>query len=163
MVAAQALTQIAPQTIAISKATAAAQELFRIIDRESQIDSLSESGDKPDEVRGDIELRNLQFAYPTRPNVPVLLGLNLSIPANKTTALVGASGSGKSTIVGLIERWYVPASGSILLDGRDVSELNIQWLRTNVRLVQQVRQTCRRRRERVADEIGTDIVQWYCL
>jgi ATP-binding cassette subfamily B (MDR/TAP) protein 1 len=93
----------------------------------------------------------------------VLLGLNLSIPANKTTALVGASGSGKSTIVGLIERWYVPASGSILLDGRDVSELNIQWLRTNVRLVQQVRQTCRRRRECVADEIGTDIVQWYCL
>src|SRR5690606_14605021 len=57
--------------------------------------------------------------------------------ARKTTALVGPSGSGKSTIIGLINRWYNPASGDITLDGRPISELQLQWLRTNVRLVQQ--------------------------
>jgi ATP-binding cassette, subfamily B (MDR/TAP), member 1 len=138
IVAAQALTQIAPQTIQISKAMAAAQELFATIDRTSKTDSLSPDGMVPSECRGDIVLQGLQFAYPSRPDVPVLKGLSLNIPANKTTALVGPSGSGKSTIVGLIERWYSLKSGSILLDGVDITELNIQWLRTNIRLVQQV-------------------------
>ena len=63
--------------------------------------------------------------------------LNLSIPAGKRTALVGASGCGKSTLVGLLERWYQPESGEILLDGMDISEYNIKWLRSNIRLVQQ--------------------------
>lgn len=136
LVAAQALTQIVPQAIAISKATAAATDLFTIIDRRSQIDSLSEDGDKIPDFKGDITLRGLRFAYPSRPNVPVLHGLNLDVPAGKTTALVGASGSGKSTIFGLLERWYVP-DGSIMLDGHPIESLNLQWLRTNVRLVQQ--------------------------
>ena len=139
VVAAQSLTQIAPQAIQISKAIAAAQELFGIIDRKSEIDSLSPEGLRPAECTGDIKLRNVQFAYPSRPTVPVLSDFTLSIPANKTTALVGTSGSGKSTIVGLVERWYTPTSGSITLDGHDIRDLNVQWLRTNVRLVQQVR------------------------
>lgn len=140
LVAAQALTQVAPQTIAISKATAAAQELFAIIDRKSQIDALSEQGLKIPNFRGDIQLRDVHFSYPTRANVPVLHGLNLDIPADKTTALVGASGSGKSTIFGLLERWYTPSGGSITLDGHRVEDLQLQWLRTNIRLVQQVSQ-----------------------
>lgn len=80
----------------------------------------------------------MRFAYPTRPDVQVLHGLDLDVPANKTTALVGASGSGKSTIFGLLERWYVPESGSITLDGQPIEGLNLQWLRTSIRLVQQV-------------------------
>lgn len=138
LVAAQALTQIAPQTIAISKATAAASDIFTIIDRKSQIDSLSTDGDKIEGFMGDIKLRDVRFAYPTRPDVQVLHGLDLDVPANKTTALVGASGSGKSTIFGLLERWYVPESGSITLDGQVIEGLNLQWLRTSIRLVQQV-------------------------
>lgn len=59
----------------------------------------------------------------------------------KTTALVGSSGSGKSTVTGLLERWYDPDSGQITLDGIDIKELNLQWLRTNIRIVQQVRIT----------------------
>lgn len=137
LVAAQALTQIAPQTIALSKATAAASNIFSIIDRESLIDSLSTAGEKIANFKGDIEIRNLRFAYPSRPDVPVLHGLNLDIPSDRTTALVGASGSGKSTIFGLLERWYLPASGSITLDGHKLEGLNLQWLRTNIRLVQQ--------------------------
>jgi ATP-binding cassette subfamily B (MDR/TAP) protein 1 len=133
-----ALTQIAPQTIQIAKATAAAQGLFQVIDREPLIDSLSEEGLRPDEISGTIELKNVHFSYPSRPNVPVFTGLDLFIPAKKTTALVGASGSGKSTIVGLIERWYSIDQGSVTLDGVDVKDLNIKWLRNNIRLVEQV-------------------------
>lgn len=139
LVAAQALTQIAPQTIAISKATAAAQEMFAIIDRKSEVDSLSEKGTKIADFQGDIKLRNVGFAYPARPDVPVLDRFDLDIPANRTTALVGSSGSGKSTIFGLLERWYLPKEGSsITLDGHSIEELNLRWLRTRIRLVQQV-------------------------
>lgn len=138
IVAAIALTQIAPQIIQITKAAAAAQDLFQVIDRRPEIDSLSEEGLKPDEVSGSIELKGVHFAYPTRDNVPIFSGLDLSIPERKTTALVGASGSGKSTIVGLVERWYSINKGSILLDGIDIRDLNIKWLRNNIRLVEQV-------------------------
>lgn len=138
IVAAQALTQIAPQTIAISKAAAAAKDLFAIIDRESAADPLSDAGARIDGFRGDISLRAVEFAYPSRPGVRVLHGLDLDIPADKTTALVGASGSGKSTIFGMLERWYPFSAGSITLDGHRLEDLNLQWLRTNIRLVQQV-------------------------
>ncbi|KAJ3962720.1 hypothetical protein N0V92_000512 [Colletotrichum tropicale] len=72
-----------------------------------------------------------------RPDTRVLDNYSLHIPAGKTTALVGASGSGKSTIVGLLERWYNPASGTITLDGKPIEQLNLQWLRKQIRLVQQ--------------------------
>jgi ATP-binding cassette subfamily B (MDR/TAP) protein 1 len=137
VVAATALTQIAPQIITITKAAAAADELFRVIDKKSAIDSLSTAGLTPEKCVGEIEIKALEFAYPSRPDTQVLNGLNLSVPAGKTTALVGASGSGKSTIVGLLERWYDPAAGTILLDGIDIQTLNIRWLRTQIRLVQQ--------------------------
>ncbi|RGP59062.1 hypothetical protein FSPOR_11598 [Fusarium sporotrichioides] len=104
LVAATALTQIAPQTIAISKATAAAQEMFEMIDRRSQIDPLSQKGETIPDFKGNIQFRGVRFAYPSRTNVTILRSLNLDIPADRTTALVGASGSGKSTVFGLLER-----------------------------------------------------------
>ncbi|KAF5232808.1 hypothetical protein FAUST_8534 [Fusarium austroamericanum] len=137
LVAATALTQIAPQTIAISKATAAAQEMFEMIDRKSQIDPLSQQGETIPDFKGNIQFREVRFAYPSRSNVTILRSLDLNIPADRTTALVGASGSGKSTVFGLLERWYTPSSGSITLDGHPIENLNIQWLRTNIRMVQQ--------------------------
>ncbi|PNY26307.1 Leptomycin B resistance protein pmd1 [Tolypocladium capitatum] len=137
LVAAQALTQIAPQTIAISRAAAAAQDLFSVIDRQSAVDSLSSEGMTMERFGGDIKLRGVEFAYPSRPGVRVLRGLDLDIPADKTTALVGASGSGKSTIFGILERWYPFSGGSVTLDGHRLEDLNLRWLRTNIRLVQQ--------------------------
>jgi ATP-binding cassette subfamily B (MDR/TAP) protein 1 len=68
----------------------------------------------------------------------VLKDISLDIPAGKTTAFVGASGSGKSTIIGLLQRWYMPDSGRLLLDGIDVSTLNVRWFRSQMSLVQQV-------------------------
>ncbi|KAK6337456.1 hypothetical protein TWF730_002855 [Orbilia blumenaviensis] len=137
LLAAQGLTQIAPQIMVISKATAAAHGLFKTIDRKSTIDSLSTDGLKPSECYGDIVFENVDFAYPSRPNVQVLRKLSLKFEKGKTTAIVGPSGSGKSTIVGLLERWVTPLSGTITLDENEIQDLNIRWLRTNIRLVQQ--------------------------
>ncbi|KAL8838824.1 MAG: hypothetical protein Q9170_001979 [Blastenia crenularia] len=138
LIAASAVSTIAPQITAFTNASAAASELFSVIDKQSELDPLDEAGKIPgDSCDGHIEITNLSFAYPSRPCAPVLRDFNLSIPAGKTTALVGASGSGKSTVIGLLERWYSPSSGSIMLDGSDVSDYNIQWLRSRIRLVQQ--------------------------
>ena len=137
IVAATAMTTIAPQVLAITKASAAAGELFATIDRESEIDAMSVSGKKPHKCIGDIKVRGVHFAYPTRKDAKVLQGLDLDLSAGKSTALVGASGSGKSTIIGLLERWYDFPDGEILLDGHKIRDLNIAWLRTNIRLVQQ--------------------------
>ncbi|KAI6828975.1 multidrug resistance protein [Hortaea werneckii] len=120
ILAAIAMSQIAFQIVAITKAASAASELFTIIDRESAIDPLSEEGIVPDTCAGNIEVRNIAFSYPSRPDSLVLNNLVLDIPAKKTTALVGASGSGKSTIIGLLERWYDQNDGVILVDGVDV-------------------------------------------
>ena len=128
---------VAPQLQSITNASSAASELFSIIDKPSLLDPLSPEGMQPTSFTGGIQIRDLHFAYPTRPTAQVLQGLDLSIPAGKTTALVGPSGCGKSTLVGLLERWYQPASGQILVDGHDIADYNTKWLRSNLRLVQQ--------------------------
>ncbi|KAM5345029.1 hypothetical protein ACJ41O_010891 [Fusarium nematophilum] len=137
VIAAINLTQLAPYSIDFSRAISAAAKLFTLIDRKSAIDPFDKSGEIPSETTGLVELENVTFAYPTRPGITVLDEFSLRVPAGKVTALVGQSGSGKSTIVGLIERWYNPKSGTIKLDGRPIDKLNLNWLRKNVRLVQQ--------------------------
>jgi ATP-binding cassette subfamily B (MDR/TAP) protein 1 len=102
-----------------------------------KIDSSSESGKKLGEVRGEIEFRNVCFHYPTRQEIEVFRDFSLRIEAGKTVALVGASGGGKSTVVSLLERFYDPTAGSILLDGVDLRELNVKWLRQQIGLVSQ--------------------------
>jgi ATP-binding cassette subfamily B (MDR/TAP) protein 1 len=121
----------------IAKAAASAEEILEVIDRKSQLDPLEKKGERPETTQGEIELTGIDFSYPSRPDVQVLDKFSLKIPAKSTIALVGASGSGKSTIVGLMERWYEPDSGIIKIDGRDVRSLDVQWLRTQVRFVQQ--------------------------
>lgn len=101
------------------------------------IDSSSGEGKQPTLIRGDIEFTNVSFSYPTRSEVEVLKDFSIKIEAGKTIALVGSSGSGKSTVVQLMERFYDPTAGSITLDGIDLRELNIKWLRSNIALVQQ--------------------------
>ncbi|KAL7935562.1 P-loop containing nucleoside triphosphate hydrolase protein [Trichoderma chlorosporum] len=131
------ITALAPYSIEFSRAASGAAQLFELIDRTSQINPFDESGEMPSEVIGHIELENITFAYPSRPGITVLDDFSLIVPAGKVTALVGQSGSGKSTIVGLLERWYNPKAGIIKLDGRPINKLNLNWLRKHVRLVQQ--------------------------
>ncbi|KAH8199061.1 hypothetical protein TruAng_006799 [Truncatella angustata] len=137
IVATISVTMVAPYTISFGRAATAAHQLFSLIDRKSQIDPFNPSGEKPATTQGVLDIHNVTFSYPTRPDSIILDGFSLHIPAGKVTALVGASGSGKSTIVGLLERWYQPSSGTIKLDGMPIEDLNLNWLRTNIRMVQQ--------------------------
>ncbi|KAF1770190.1 hypothetical protein GCK72_002008 [Caenorhabditis remanei] len=81
---------------------------------------------------GDIKFEDVSFSYPTRPGHNVFEHLTLTIPAGQVVALCGPSGEGKSTITHLLERFYEPKSGRVTLDGRDMKELNVEWLRGQV-------------------------------
>ncbi|KAK9469166.1 P-loop containing nucleoside triphosphate hydrolase protein [Lipomyces arxii] len=132
-----AVSNISPHVRSITNGMAAAGKIFQTIDRQSVIDSSLETGRRLESVKGNIELRDVKFIYPSRPNVTVLDHFNLKIKAGSTVALVGASGSGKSTIVGLLERFYRPINGQLFLDDVDLDDLNVRWLRSQIRLVSQ--------------------------
>lgn len=88
-------------------------------------------------MRGDIEFNKVSFAYASRPDNTVLKDYSLTIPANTTTALVGSSGAGKSTVVSLLQRFYDISGGSITIDGHEITDLDLSWLRSNIGFVQQ--------------------------
>ncbi|GFH24318.1 ATP-binding cassette transporter [Haematococcus lacustris] len=110
---------------------------YTVINRIPEIDPDNTSGRILDKVAGTIELRNVSFAYPARPDAQIFRNFCLTVPAGKTVALVGSSGSGKSTVVQLVERFYDPLGGAVLLDGVDLRSLQVKWLRTQVGLVSQ--------------------------
>jgi len=89
------------------------------------------------ELTGELELSNVSFSYPSRPNLPVLRNVNLTIPTNTTAAFVGSSGAGKSTIVSLLQRFYDVSDGKIKIDGHDIRELDLKYLRQQIGYVQQ--------------------------
>jgi ATP-binding cassette subfamily B (MDR/TAP) protein 1 len=130
------IAHAAPHIQAFAGAISAAANIFKIIDRPAPDDQRS-VGLKPEKVEGALEFRNIKHVYPSRPEVTVLEDFNLVVPAGKVTALVGASGSGKSTIVGLVERFYTPVGGQVLLDGHDTQSLDLKWLRQQMSLVSQ--------------------------
>eukprot|EP00961_Rhodomonas_salina_P117023 1575363-Rhodomonas_salina.3 len=126
-----------PAIQAFGTGRASAKRVFNIIDRVPAINVDSPDGLKPASVKGDISLQNVAFAYPSRKDDAVFTNLNLDIAAGQTVALVGSSGSGKSTVVQLILRFYDPAGGTVRIDGVDVRELNVKWLRQQIKLVSQ--------------------------
>lgn len=111
--------------------------VFSVLDRSTRIDPDDPEAEPVESIRGDIELRHVDFAYPSRPDVMVFKDLSLRIRAGQSQALVGASGSGKSSVIALIERFYDPISGKVMIDGRDIRRLNLQSLRLKIGLVQQ--------------------------
>ncbi|XP_063564721.1 phosphatidylcholine translocator ABCB4 isoform X4 [Gorilla gorilla gorilla] len=120
-----------------AKAKLSAAHLFMLFERQPLIDSYSEEGLKPDKFEGNITFNEVVFNYPTRANVPVLQGLSLEVKKGQTLALVGSSGCGKSTVVQLLERFYDPLAGTVLLDGQEAKKLNVQWLRAQLGIVSQ--------------------------
>jgi ABC transporter fused permease/ATP-binding protein len=116
------------------KALGASERVFELMDREPTV---SGGGARLERVRGEVALTDLDFAYPTRPDMPVLSRLNLTLSPGEVVALVGHSGSGKSTVAALLSRFYDPQGGSIALDGVDYGTLDIDWLREQVGVVSQ--------------------------
>ena len=86
---------------------------------------------------GRIVFDAVRFAYPSRPDDPVLKGLSLTVEPGQCVALVGPSGGGKSTLVSLIERFYLPTAGRLTVDGMDLSTVDPSWLRRHMALVSQ--------------------------
>jgi len=95
------------------------------------------TGSPIDEIHGDIELKDVYFSYPARPDELIFNGFSLYVPSGTTAALVGQSGSGKSTMISLIERFYDPQAGEVLIDGINLKEFQLRWIRGKIGLVSQ--------------------------
>ncbi|CAH8355978.1 unnamed protein product [Eruca vesicaria subsp. sativa] len=133
VIAGLSLGQAAPDISTLVRARAAAYPIFQMIERNKEV----KTGRKLGKVEGEICFRDVTFTYPSRPDVVIFDKLNLVIPAGKVVALVGGSGSGKSTVISLIERFYEPIDGAVLLDGNDIRYLDLKWLRGHIGLVNQ--------------------------
>ncbi|CAH1389112.1 unnamed protein product [Nezara viridula] len=118
------------------QARQAMARLYRVASTKSYINKQTDEENKP-EIFGNIVFKDVMFSYPTRDQVLVLKNLNLEIKAGTTVALVGDSGCGKSTIISLLERFYLPNSGKILFDGTDINSINVAYLRSQMGLVSQ--------------------------
>ncbi|KAL5722395.1 ABC-type xenobiotic transporter [Ranunculus cassubicifolius] len=124
-------------TTDLAKGANAVGSVFAVLDRYTRIEAEDPEGYQAEKLSGHIELHDVHFAYPARPNVMIFKGFSLSIKAGKSTALVGQSGSGKSTIIGLIERFYDPLKGMVRIDGKDVRSYHLRSLRKHIALVSQ--------------------------
>ncbi|XP_072431434.1 ATP-dependent translocase ABCB1 isoform X1 [Chiloscyllium punctatum] len=120
-----------------TKAKISAQKIFRLLERKPLIETYDEGGEKPSKFDGNIEFCNVKFAYPTRPDVQVLKGLNVQVNKGQSLALVGSSGCGKSTSIQLLERFYDAVDGQVLADGKDIKCLPLSWLRQQIGIVSQ--------------------------
>lgn len=120
----------------IQRASGAAERLIELAETEVDIPAPLVPKTLPDKVRGELQLQQLNFHYPEQTQL-VLSDLDLVINAGERVALVGPSGAGKSTLFQLLQRFYVPSSGSILLDGIDIAALSPQDLRAQFALVPQ--------------------------
>lgn len=130
--------QMGPTFAALLAARGAGGKMYSIVDTVPSIDPASTAGKEPPASgMGEIEFKGAAFRYPSRADVPLFDNLNLLIPGGKTTALVGESGSGKSTVMALIQRFYDLDRGNVTIDGLDLKDIKLPWLRKTLGLVSQ--------------------------
>ncbi|KAL0398391.1 UNVERIFIED_CONTAM: ABC transporter B family member 9 [Sesamum radiatum] len=137
MVAGSSMAQMSPCLNSFSAGQAAAYKMFEAISRQPLIDPSDTSGIVLENLEGEIELQDVYFRYPSRPNVQIFSGLSLHVQKGKTLALVGHSGSGKSTVISLLERFYDPDAGRVMIDGIDLNKYQLRWIREKMGLVSQ--------------------------
>ena len=128
---AKPIRQLSNINIIVQKGLAAANEIFEQLDQDIETDF----GEIKDKIEGNIEFNNVNFSYET--GGQILNEINLSISKNETVAIVGKSGSGKSTIANLIPRFYNHSSGEILIDGTPINDFSLDYLRSQISIVNQ--------------------------
>ena len=121
----------------VAKGKVAAKDVFDILDRESAIDVSKGLGEQREKCIGTVNGKEITFNYPTRPDTKVLQGLNIEAMSGKTVALVGQSGCGKSTVMGLLLRWYDVSGGELAFDDLDVKKWNLSTMRSFMAIVGQ--------------------------
>ncbi|XP_010605234.1 bile salt export pump isoform X1 [Fukomys damarensis] len=124
-------------TPSYAKAKVSAARFFQLLDRKPLICVYSNEGEKWDNFQGKIDFVDCKFTYPSRPDMQVLNGFSVSVNPGQTVAFVGSSGCGKSTSIQLLERFYDPSGGKVMIDGRDSKKVNVQFLRSNIGIVSQ--------------------------
>ncbi|KAE8718229.1 ABC transporter B family member 15 [Hibiscus syriacus] len=131
------IAEAASMTSDFVKSSEVVASVFAIFDHRTGIEPDDSNGYLAEEVTGCVEIYDVDFAYPARPNVIILKDFSFTIEAGRSTALVGQSGSGKSTIISLIERFYDPLKGVVKINGRDIRSYNLRTLRKHIALVSQ--------------------------
>ncbi|XP_010249502.1 PREDICTED: putative ABC transporter B family member 8 [Nelumbo nucifera] len=126
-----------PELKYFTETSVAATRIFSRIDRIPAIDGEDRKGLVLEQVRGEFEFESVKFTYPSRPDTVVLKDFSLKVEAGKTVALVGASGSGKSTAIALLQRFYDADDGVVRIDGVDIKTLQLKWIRGKMGLVSQ--------------------------
>lgn len=119
----------------LMKGVGAASRLFELQDRQPTIHPTK--GINVESARGPIRFENVDFSYPTRPALTIFQNLDFEIPQGKNVAIVGPSGGGKSTIASILLRFYTPTAGRVLINGKDISEMNAKSLRRKIGVVSQ--------------------------
>ncbi|KAJ3695666.1 hypothetical protein LUZ60_001043 [Juncus effusus] len=137
MTGTMSLGEATPCITAFAEGQAAAYRIFEAIKRIPGIDASDAAGIVLDDIKGDIELKNVYFSYPTRSDHLIFDGFSLRVPSGTTMAIVGESGCGKSTVINLVERFYDPQAGEVLIDGIDIKGMMLGWIRQKIALVSQ--------------------------
>lgn len=119
----------------IQKAVGATEHLIGLMEEETE--KMSHAGNEKPKIEGKVSFENVEFFYPQRPDLTVLDDISFSVEAGKRVALVGTSGAGKTTIAALLQRFYVPSSGTIRFDATDQTNLDLDYLRKQIALVPQ--------------------------
>ena len=130
---------IAPHLQAFGAAAAAANRILAAVQRQppAGLETNHGTGKRIDQLQGNIHFEDVKLVYPSRTSQLIMEHLTLDIPAGKTTAIVGPSGTGKSSIMYLLQRFYMPLGGQILVDGHDLKDLDLHWLRSKMKIVNQ--------------------------
>ncbi|XP_024612411.1 bile salt export pump isoform X1 [Neophocaena asiaeorientalis asiaeorientalis] len=137
VLSATALGRAFSYTPSYAKAKISAARFFQLLDRQPAIKVYSSAGERWDNFQGQIDFVDCKFTYPSRPDIQVLNGLSVSVGPGQTLAFVGSSGCGKSTSIQLLERFYDPDQGKVMIDGHDSKNVNVQFLRSKIGIVSQ--------------------------
>lgn len=138
IIAVNGFAELSSYAGSFARVKSAACELFRAMDNSDASRTPMTLKVDVNPFHGDVKFENVTFTYPSRKTAPVLKEFSLTCPVGKTTALVGASGSGKSTVAGLLLRWYEPTQGSLAIGHHDLRSIPVRSLRSEIGVVQQV-------------------------